>query len=268
VGAPIEGRVSHPRETERIRPHAKEEEEMKRWILAAGVLLLLHQAAHAAEEKKKEGWQTHAELGYVKTGGNTDTQNLAAKLATKLEADKNRYLLSGGGLFAETDGTQTTNKIFGAGRYDRFLTERMFGFLAADYLKDKFSGYNYRFGIGPGLGYDIIKTNEHKLTGLVGVIYNYDKFSDGMSDPYWAGRAGIDYAWQILKNLKFKQIATYNVSFKDTKTWFIDSETGLEAKISSNLSLGLSYLVNYKNHPPGDFKKTDTTFLTSVIVDF
>lgn len=240
---------------------------MKRWILAAGVLFLLHQAAHAGEEKK-QGWQTHAELGYVKTGGNTDTQNLAAKLATKYQQEKNRYLLSGGALFSETDGTQTSNKLFAAGRYDRFLTERLFGFLVGDYIKDKFSGYNYRFSIGPGLGYDIIKTKEHKLTGLVGALYDYDKFSSGGSDIYWSGRAGIDYAWQILKNLKFKEIATYNVSFEDTKTWFVDSETGLEAKISNNLSLGVSYLVNYKNNPPGSFKKTDTTFLTSVIVDF
>lgn len=105
---------------------------------------------------------------------------------------------------------------------------------------------------GPGLGYDFIKTKGHQLKGLVSVLYSYDKFSEGDKDPksYVAGKAAINYAWHILENLRFKENAGYHVSFEDTDTYFINSETALEVKVNGTVSLGLSYAIAYQHKPP------------------
>ena len=46
----------------------------------------------------------------------------------------------------------------GGSRYERIIHERLFGFGDAYYIKDKFSGYKYRYGFGPGIGYDFVNT--------------------------------------------------------------------------------------------------------------
>ena len=151
------------------------------------------------------------------------------------------------------------------------MKERLFAFLTASYLHDKFSGYDYRMGAGPGLGYDLIKTKEHELKGLISVLYSRDKFSDADkgSESYIAGKAGISYEWHILENLSLKEDADYLVSFEDIDTYFINSETALEVKVNGYVSLGISYSIAYQNKPPfPGIESTDGTFLTSLIIDF
>ncbi|GBE36028.1 hypothetical protein BMS3Bbin07_00165 [bacterium BMS3Bbin07] len=83
------------------------------------------------------------------------------------------------------------------------------------------------------------------------------------------GKVTLKYEWEILENLKFKEKLDYSVSFKNTDNFFIDSATSVEAKINRALSLGLSYVVKYQNLLPSpEIKHTDTTFLTTLIIDF
>ena len=227
-------------------------------------------AVQAEERKDQAAWKTRIELSYVTTSGNTDAETLSGKLDAKKEEETNRYFLRGSALRAEDRGDETANKWLLDGRWERALKKKLFGFLTASYLKDKFSGYDYRVGSGPGFGYDLIKTKEHHLKGMISALYCYDKFTEGekSSDSYIAGKAAVNYEWHILENLKFKENADYLVSFEDTDRYFINSETALEVKVNGNVSLGVSYSIAYQNKPPfPDIEQTDKVFLTSLIVD-
>ncbi len=236
-------------------------------ILAIGV----GGSVYAADQKPAE-WKTHIELSYVVTSGNTDTQTFASKAEVKKEEQVNRYYIKFEGLYAKNNGSETANKWNLNGRWERTISERMFGFLTANYLADKFSGYDYRLSLGPGLGYDIIKNEKHQLKGLATLSYYYDKFAPGStdsSDSYAAGDFALNYRWQIQQNLKFKFDGDYLVSFSDTDKYFVNAEAGIESKINGHVSLGVSYKVAYQNQlPSSGLKHTDTTFLTSLVVDF
>ena len=237
-----------------------------------GVFLGSSSGIFAEETQKVESsWKTHVELSYVATNGNTDTQTFAAKLESKLEGEISRYFVKASGLYAKSNDQETANQWLLNGRYEKILTKKMFAFVDATYLADKFSGYDYRVSVGPGIGYDIIKSERHDLKGLFSVLYYYDKFSEGTdsSDSYAAGKGEINYRWQIRENLKFKEDANFVISFNDTDKYFLNSETGIETKINNNISLGVSYKIAYQNQLPApDVKHTDTTFLTSLIIDF
>lgn len=216
-------------------------------------------------------WKVRIEVSYVNTSGNTDTQTFAGKLAAKKEGAFNRHFLDGSYLQTESEGDETSNKLKLEGRFERVVTKRLFGLLSAGYFRDKFSGYDFRAFGGPGLGIDLIKTDRHGLQGLISLLYYHDEFSAGeeSSDEYAAGKVTARYEWRVLENLKIKETLDYFVSFKDTQRSFIDSVTSAEVKINSRLSLGLSYIVNYQNEPPSpDIEHTDTTFLTTLIIDF
>jgi len=237
-------------------------------VRALTASLLVAVAAGVAIAAESPGLKGRAEASYVRTSGNTDTQTLAGKLEGSYEEGENRYFLKGATLFAKTDGDETSNRWLLEGRYERGLTDRLFAFVEAGYLKDKFAGFDSKIHFGPGVGYEFIKTDQHLLKGLGSLLYTWDNYTDDGTDSYATGKLAGDYTWKIQENLKFRQYAEFLVSLEDANVFFVNTDTGLEVKVSSNISLGVSYLVNYQNEPSGDAEYVDRTFLTSLIVDF
>ncbi len=239
------------------------------FLLSALLVMFLSPGAGAEEVQKKI--KTRTELSYVETSGNTDTQTFSVSMETKKEGVKNRYFLTAKALYAKEDGRETSNKLSLDGSWERVLTERLFSLVTSGFSMDKFSGYEYRLYGGPGLGYDLVKRVRHVLQSLLSVVYNYDEYSVGevSSDSYLTGKVTMKYEWKMLENLKFREKLDYSVSFKDRDNFFLDSSTSIEARINRALSLGLSYVVSYQNQLPSpELRHTDTTFLTTLIIDF
>ncbi|MBK3332801.1 DUF481 domain-containing protein [Persephonella atlantica] len=238
----------------------------KRFILATAVLTGISAISYAQEEKPLK---LHGELSYVKTSGNSKTETFATKLEVLKVYIKNRLTGKGEFLYGKTNNTENTNKLYLLGRWERLFNEKLFGFLQGDYLKDKFSGYDYRTVWSAGIGYDIIKTEKHYLKGLISIGYTFEDFKTGGSNDYTTGTAELDYTWQILENLKFKEEFRYRTNLEDTNVYFVNSDSSVQVKINAHFSLGVGYKIAYQNRPPSPgIKKTDTTFLTSLIVDF
>jgi len=247
---------------------------LKKYLLTFLCLEVLFIGAgklYAKENEKASLWEKRLEFSYVNTSGNTDNITLSAKLNLSRDGELNRYYIKGDALYGEDSDEETQNKWSLDFRWERIFTKRMFAFLSANYLDDRFSGYDYRAAAGPGLGYDIVKTPIHHLKSLLSSLYNYDEFSEGneQSDRYFSGKAEMDYVWRIRENLKFKENANYIISEEDKNKYFINSETALQIKVNRHISLGVSYVIAYQNFLPSpDIKHMDTTFLTSLIIDF
>lgn len=241
------------------------------YIEAAELVEKVEKVDEKVEEEKKDVFNIRVELSYVSTSGNTDSQTLAGKLTVEKEVSANRYFFSGNVLFEENNAVETSNRVFLEGRFERVLSGRLFVLLSTGYIMDKFSGYKYRLYGGPGAGYDLLDTKKHKLQSLLSFVYSYDEFSvgDAESDNYITGKATGKYQYIVQKNFKLKETVNYFVSLEKTKKYFFDSETAVEIKINKLLSLGISYLVKYQNLlPSAKVKRTDTTFLTTLIFEF
>ena len=244
-------------------------------ILSFALILLMPVCSVAAEvngmAEAEIPWKLRAELSFVNTSGNTETQSVAGKLDLKNEGPVNRYFLNGSYLKAEDSGNNTSDKLTTEGRYERILTERSFALFTVGYLSDQFSGYDLRAYAGPGVGMEIIKTPEQKLQGLFSILYNRDEFSTGTEsgDDYVTARATGKYEWKIQENITFKETLDYFTSVEDFDVYFLDSVTALEVKVNGRISIGMNYTVNYQNRPPSaELKRTDTTLLTTLIIDF
>ncbi|WP_456399668.1 DUF481 domain-containing protein [Persephonella sp.] len=214
-------------------------------------------------------WDAHLEFAYVKTSGNTQTDTMASKFNFDYKLKSDRFYLKGESLYKKDDGKESANKINVDGRWERVIHEDLFWFLNFRYEMDKFSGYDYRISGGPGLGYDIIKDDKKNLKSLLSLNNYYDKYSEGDTDNYSSVKVEGFFDWQIKKDLKYRLDVNYIVSLRDNQNYFINGETGMEVKLNRILSMGVSYKIKYQNKPPEkDIKRVDTTFLTSVIIDF
>ena len=213
---------------------------------------------------------TRFELSYAQTSGNTKTENISGNLNVEGLFQKNKCIARSGYLMAKNNQTENANKFNAEIRYERIFTSRIFGFIESSYLRDRFSGYEYRFSTGPGLGFVVIQKEKHELKALLSGRYDFEKGSVGASETssYASAKLACEYAGKIKEHVTVKGKADYLTSVEEMEKYYINTEAALEVALGSQLSIGLRYLVSYQNQAPApEIKKTDTAFLTSFIVN-
>jgi putative salt-induced outer membrane protein len=218
----------------------------------------------------EEGWKTNLGLSYVATSGNTETQTFSGKLASEGEAGPVRCVFKGSYLLTRDDKTEKANKLDVSLRGEKIIVSGLFGFIEAGYLRDRFSGYTYRASVGPGLGYDIIQSEKQQLKGLASFMFYTDKYSVGPVDKesYGSFKAGLQYKWTLQENVQFQWNTDYLMSLKEQEKYFLNTDASVNVAINSRLAIGLSYQVRYQNQIPSEeIKKTDTAFMTSLIIN-
>lgn len=238
---------------------------MQKIILSALVASSLVIAANAQETPII----SHAELGYVSTTGNTETQTFTLDANIKKDWDKHALNFKADAAYGEDTNETTKNKYSLEGSYDYKFTDTVaFNYLAA-YKQDKFTDYNYQAYTGPGVKYQALKTEKHLLDLTASALYSVDKIRlTDETDDYFAYKIEAVYDFQIMENLKFHQDFGYRASFEDSEKYFINSKTAITTKISDILSAGLSYKVDYINTVEADKKRSDNTLAFNLIFDY
>ena len=209
----------------------------------------------------------HLELSYVQTSGNSNTSTFSTKVeASTALSDKSNFRAKGNILYSENDNDSSANKYDIELDYNYMLSEKIYSYFGVNYLKDQFSDYDYRLNAGPGLGYKLLDDKEQTIDLQGGLDYALDQYSDGIKDEYVATRAEVNYRYKNNENLKFKQMFNYLVSLEDNNKYFMASDTSLGVKMTDNLSLGVSYRIDYVNQTSKEH--ADRKLLTSLIIDF
>jgi putative salt-induced outer membrane protein len=236
------------------------------------LLTSLVTASVAMAVQDPNAFVTHTEMGYIKTGGNTETEAFNLDAKAKKAWDKHVLGLAIDAQYAKDGADTTKNKFAIEGNYDYMITERFAFSYLAGYKNDKFSSFDYQAYTGPGAKYLLIKEEKQNLAVEGNILYEQDKYKDmppvdGHTENYAAYRVKAIYDLQLLENLKFDQELSYRNSFKDPTNYFAYSKSALTSKLSDMFSAGLSYKVDYVNEP-GDKKSTDTTLTANLIMDF
>jgi len=234
------------------------------WILF--MVTLIGTPNGYAETKK---WGDIAELSYVQTSGNTQTQTILLNNTLKYIPNErviglwNINILKG-----ETANVQTADRFFTELRADYKWTERRYGFGTISTLKDTFAGLKSRNAVGVGVGYIFIKTAKDTLMGEVGLIHTMEKLTTQIDRDYLAGRLFGKFTHAFTEKNMFLQSLEYIPDFDQQNNYLVNSETALVANLSGNLSLKTSYLLRYDNEPPAGKKRADNTVSAAVVANF
>jgi putative salt-induced outer membrane protein len=211
-------------------------------------------------------------ISIVNTTGNTDTLSFAGKNDMKYQFNEKwtgSWVV--GAIYNETDNKKETERYFTDFRADYIITDRWYAYGLGSWFQDKFSGFDNRIGLGPGLGYHFWMGPRHFLLLEGGLNYTYEDYAADTEDneQFAEGRLFGKYEWMFTEKTKFSQGIEYLQSFKDGKTWKINSESALITAITDILALKISYSVLYNNDPrPNDIKNTDTILATSLVIGF
>jgi len=231
-----------------------------RIILAT--LLVLPALGHA-EEEDEGPWSGSVALGYLATSGNSESSSFNFEFAVNWDKNKWHHGLSGRAFTSENqnDATAENYRLNWASQYD--FTEFNYGFGRLDWVKDRFSSYDYQRFAAVGYGRRLIKTEKHHLNAEIGAGWQQskpltqEKISEGIL------RLGGDYKWQITDTSQFTQ--TLKISSGKSNT-FTEAISEVKASIYGALALGLSFTYQHNSDVVPGTKKTDT--ITAINLDY
>lgn len=98
-------------------------------------------------------WSGDAELGFIQTSGNSDTQSLNGKFSLVRELEPSTTSLSLEALTSEEDGDTSKERYKAEVKYDYSISKRSYVASVLDYEDDRFNGYEYQSTLAIGYGY-------------------------------------------------------------------------------------------------------------------
>jgi putative salt-induced outer membrane protein len=208
--------------------------------------------------------------GLAFTSGNTDTSSF--NIGFNLVYDpKTHSLFRADGFYLRSanNGSATTDKAAANVRFEYKVTDRIYAFAQAGYLRDRFKNVLYLITPMAGGGYAILKEKAYELTvdGSVGGAFESDSgFESTNSGAFSIGQG---FLWKISPSATFTEKATGLWKANHTSDSFYHFELGLAATLTKTSELKILYLVDTKNRPnPASLKKTDTALIAAFVYKF
>jgi len=218
-------------------------------------------------EKKIGDWDRLLSFGYDKTSGNSDTSMLAIKGVITREKEDNIWRFAAEERYGETDDEKKIDYSKAVAEYKRLLSDRLYAGMGISASRDDIADVDYRVSPNPVLGYFLLKNERTRLNLEVGPSYLFEKVG-GIKDDYLAPRVGERFELQITDNAKLFQAVELTFSAEDSENYLVEAEAGIEAAITTLLSLIASVKDTYDNQPALDKERNDIAILTSLGVRF
>lgn len=234
---------------------------MQRTLIAL-VLTSLGLGAQAETNR----WNGSAELGSIRTYGNTDTSSLSAKLALKHSGEKWDSEFRFSALNSQEGGVSSKEKYTGLAKFDRNVTEHSYLAVIVDQERDRFNGFRYQTTSSVGYGYRALNQDNMTLELEVGPGYRVDKIrATNSTNEEAIGRLAIKYEWLIRDGVTFVEEFVAEVGNSNS---IYRSETSLRSQLLGNLATSIGYKVRHVDKVPAGNKKTDTELGITLVYRF
>ena len=241
------------------------------------VLPILASLATLACHEARADWSGKGEAGVVFANGNTDTQNVNAKLDLATTEGSWKHAVGLAAVYANADEVTTGQRWEVFEQSDYNFSPRSFWFGAGRYEDDRFSGFDYQATASTGVGRHFIDSERTKFTGTAGVGYKFfetrDTFDDtgtvlleqGASDSEVVFRGTLDFSNELTNTTKL--IDKFLVESGANNT-FVQNDLGIQVKISDVLALAAAYSVRHNTDPPLGFGKSDSLTTLNLVYEF
>lgn len=227
--------------------------------------------AYAEDEAAKSLWKSSAELGYVSTSGNSETESLNAKVAASTDRENWRHKAEATALKSSSEDATgadvtTAKKVTLMGQSDYKLEGKNFLFGVITYENDKFSGFDYQVTEAIGYGRRVIDETDMTLDLEIGPGARQSKLAaTGKKESEGMIRAAAKFDWAVSKTSKFGEVLTVEAGEDVTIT---KSVTSLSSQIEGNLSMKISYTYKRTSEVPVGVDDTDTETAVTLVYSF
>jgi putative salt-induced outer membrane protein YdiY len=221
-------------------------------------------AVQDEEEEELGKWHGSVGLGFTWQGGNTRRTNLSftADAAYRREKDRTTAQM----LFnkAQEDGTTTDRKLYGAVKYDYFLSEVTYLYTKASGESDRTADLDLRWILSAGIGHNFYTSETFTFDGEVGLSYVDESYEDpDDDDAYLAARLAYDWEYTPNETWNAAQIAEAFPSLEDSDDITTRLDTRGRLNLTERMFAQAQWIWTWDTSPAGGAKRSDhTVFLT------
>lgn len=234
-------------------------------LLAVTTQAIAAEPTDTATEKQSK-WNSEAELGFVKTTGNTETETFVLKAKVINQRNKWKHTAKGEALRnAEGNDIVTAEKYFLSGKSQYEFRSRSYVYGLVTYDDDRFSGFDYVLLGVLGYGRTVMDRENLKLDLEVGAGGRQSEPEVGETENEAVIRAAGDFEWKISQSAVFVQELSTDIG---EDKYINRSLTALTTKINSFLSSKIAYQVKYTSEVPVDKEKTDTELTFTLLFKY
>ena len=220
--------------------------------------LVLHCAAHAEEA----AWKQNIELGFVQTGGNTQTQTLNTKAKIMYEDQLWRTQVEGSALKSSNQKQNTGEQYTLSLQQDWKFSKQSYVFGRLAYVADRFANIRSQYSENIGYGRILMDNARVKWTADI---------SAGLRQTQWVSlpfnqdttlRVSTDVHGAVNPQLHWSQILVT----EGGQSGFVSRlETSLQQQISASLSSKMTYSVDHTSKVAKGIQKLNTAFLVTLV---
>jgi len=216
-------------------------------------------------------WSGDAELGFIQTSGNSDTQSLNGKFSLVRELEPSTTSLSLEALTSEEDGDTSKERYKAEVKYDYSISKRSYVASVLDYEDDRFNGYEYQSTLAIGYGYHAWKDENlgkldlelapgHRRNVLEEKNEDGDKVEEGT-----VARASLNLLLKLGDGAKFTE--KFSVEAGDSSTIY-KSDMALHSTLVGKLAMKVNYQVTHSTDVPDGIDNTDSLVGVTLVYSF
>ena len=237
-----------------------------------GTLAKTLQAAAARRHRIKlsrqgffQGWKGQGQVGAGTTTGNSKSTTLSLGLAFNREGLRWNHALTATIDYQRDFGRESKSRYFTVYPGNYRFNDRLYAAGLLSFEDNRFAGFKRRFSEAAGIGWRIIEGPRMNLSIEAGPALRQTDFIGQSSENALAGRAALNYDWQIFSNLKLTETASLYGQRRDST---FTSNTALTANLIGSLSAQLSYLAQFESDPPAGLERFNTTSRLTLVYSF
>ncbi len=239
---------------------------MKPSIISSSIAALLFSAtAHASP------FTGEAELGWISTSGNSETDSLTIKAKGEKSYGKIKHHMTGEVLKSSNTNpagvkTDTAERYLLGYKADYALSDKGYAFVSLNYEDDRFSGYDRRTSELLGYGHQFHDNETLKTRGELSVGARQSKLANaGDSESEAVVKVQGNLEWTASETTLFSQDIAVEVGDNSTIS---KSITGLKVNINSSLAMKLTYTLKHTSDVPAGVEKLDSERIATIVYSF
>lgn len=217
-----------------------------------------------------------ADLDFKVTGstGNSKNSNIALDGQLSWTKENHINLAIFGSQYGKSNNIESTNKSFAHFRHIHKITSDYDWELFTQVEKNKFTRLTYRGLLGAGLRHNIFASADHNAYLGAGAFYTKEKIeyiaglTDDGTDTYTRANFYFLSKYKITSNIDITNALYYQPRINEFSDYRALLQSKFDFKLSTNLKLRLSIDIEHDSEPSQTIEKTDTSYLTGLVVSF
>ena len=221
----------------------------------------------AVKMAKKYPWASSFSAGLTITRGNSHTLLYSAAIGTDKKTPDNEFSLGASGAYGSQNSIQNVNNYGGFAQWNHLFTERFYDYVRADANRDVIADLDYRFNLGPGVGYYLIKQTNTTLSVEAGAGYQYEHLG-GEYNSFATARLAEKFEHKFRDRARLWQTAEILPQVDKLQNYAVNFEIGMEASITKTFSLKTTLDDTYQSEPAAKHYRNDIKLISGVSYKF